>query len=77
MTINAVTNRPFGSLTRRRVLAAMTALAGAGISRSALAQAWPQKPVRLLVGFAAGGNIDNVARLTATRLSDVLGHQFR
>ena len=76
MTTNAVTPRSCRALTRRRVLAAMSALAGAGISRTALAQAWPQKPVRLLVGFAAGGNIDNVARLTATRLSDVLGHQF-
>jgi tripartite-type tricarboxylate transporter receptor subunit TctC len=40
------------------------------------AQPWPQKPVKLLVGFAAGGNIDNVARLTATRLSEVFGQQF-
>jgi tripartite-type tricarboxylate transporter receptor subunit TctC len=42
----------------------------------AQAQSWPQKPVRLLVGFAAGGNIDNVARLTAQRLSEAFGQQF-
>jgi tripartite-type tricarboxylate transporter receptor subunit TctC len=37
---------------------------------------WPQKPVRVLVPFAAGGNIDVVARLTCQRLSDLLGQQF-
>ena len=71
-----MTNSFSGSLTRRRLLASIAALTGLGLSRKASAQAWPQKPVRLLVGFAAGGNIDNVARLTATRLSDVLGQQF-
>jgi tripartite-type tricarboxylate transporter receptor subunit TctC len=39
-------------------------------------QNWPQKPVKLVVGFGAGGNIDNVARLTAQRLSEVFGQQF-
>ena len=41
-----------------------------------MAQDWPQKPVRVLVGFAAGGNIDNLARLTCARLSEVFGQQF-
>src|SRR5437016_8461934 len=58
---------------RRFTLAALLLLGTIG---TALAQAWPQKPVKLLVGFAAGGNIDNVARLTAARLSEVLGQQF-
>lgn len=40
------------------------------------AQAYPQKPVRVLVGSAAGGPIDLVARLTATRLAGVLNQQF-
>jgi tripartite-type tricarboxylate transporter receptor subunit TctC len=39
-------------------------------------QSWPQKPVRLLVGFAAGGTIDNMARLTAQRLSEAFGQPF-
>jgi tripartite-type tricarboxylate transporter receptor subunit TctC len=52
------------------------ALAGLSTIASAQAQPWPQKPVRLLVGFGAGGNIDNVARLTASRLSEVFGQQF-
>ncbi len=42
----------------------------------ARAQAWPQKPVRVFVGFAAGGNSDLVARLIAQRLSDRLGQPF-
>ena len=47
-------------------LLSFAALAGLPAMAGAQAQSWPQKPVRLLVGFAAGGNIDNVARLTAS-----------
>ena len=42
----------------------------------AQAQAWPERPVRVLVGFAAGGNIDVLARLTTQRLSEAFGQQF-
>jgi tripartite-type tricarboxylate transporter receptor subunit TctC len=42
----------------------------------AQAQDWPQRPVKLLVPFAAGGNIDIMGRLAAQRLSDALGQQF-
>jgi tripartite-type tricarboxylate transporter receptor subunit TctC len=40
------------------------------------AQTWPQRPVKLLVPFAAGGNIDLMGRLAAARLSEALGQQF-
>jgi tripartite-type tricarboxylate transporter receptor subunit TctC len=43
---------------------------------SAQAQSWPQKPVRVMVGFAPGGNIDNLARATCARLGEVFGQQF-
>ncbi|MCC6776570.1 MAG: tripartite tricarboxylate transporter substrate binding protein [Hyphomicrobiales bacterium] len=40
------------------------------------AQGWPQRPVKVLVPFAAGGNIDVMGRLAAGRLSETLGQQF-
>lgn len=43
---------------------------------SATAQQWPQRPVRIVVPYAAGGNTDTIARLTAQRLSETLGQQF-
>jgi tripartite-type tricarboxylate transporter receptor subunit TctC len=65
-------NLPRRSLLR---LAAGTAVAPA-LARIALAQAYPSRPVRLIVGFAAGGPVDIVARLMAQWLSDRLGQQF-
>jgi tripartite-type tricarboxylate transporter receptor subunit TctC len=40
----------------------------------ALAQQWPQRPVRIVVPFAAGGVTDNIARITAEWLTPRLGH---
>ena len=68
--------RPFAPISRRACLMSLAGLAGWSTIASAQTQNWPQKPVRLLVGFGAGGNIDNVARLTASRLSEVFGQQF-
>jgi tripartite-type tricarboxylate transporter receptor subunit TctC len=61
-------------VTRRSLLASFAALAT--MPAAAQAPNWPTKPVKLLVGFGAGGNIDNVARLTAARLSETFGQQF-
>jgi tripartite-type tricarboxylate transporter receptor subunit TctC len=46
------------------------------VSRSARAQAYPAKPVRLIVGFTAGGAPDILARLLAQWLSDQMGQPF-
>ena len=63
-------------VSRRELLASGAALATNLAAPGAFAQDWPQKSVRVLVGFAAGGNIDNLARVTCQRLSEVFKHQF-
>jgi len=42
---------------------------------TAQAQNYPEKPIRLVVGFAAGGGTDTTARIMAPRMSEVLGQQ--
>ena len=46
------------------------------VSRLASAQAYPARPVRIIVGFPAGFAADTVARLIAQSLSESLGQQF-
>jgi tripartite-type tricarboxylate transporter receptor subunit TctC len=43
---------------------------------SAAAQAWPNRPMKLIVSYTAGGVTDQVARLMAQKLSDALGQSF-
>ncbi len=38
-------------------------------------QSWPSRPLRLIVGYSAGGAVDAMARLLANRLSEALGQQ--
>ena len=60
---------------RRRGLAAGAGLAlGAlGLARPARAQAWPARPIRILVGFAPGGTADTYARAIGEHWSTRLG----
>lgn len=57
-----------------RVFGAIVALL-LGVA-TAFAQNYPSKPVRMVVGFAAGGPTDVIARIVAQKLSETLGHQF-
>jgi tripartite-type tricarboxylate transporter receptor subunit TctC len=69
-----MTGRAFHSpFAIRHSLIAVALVAATG---AALAQAWPQRPVKVLVPFAAGGNIDVMGRLAASRLSEAFGQQF-
>jgi tripartite-type tricarboxylate transporter receptor subunit TctC len=60
-------------LPRRRFLQLAGAAALLSLSRSARAQAYPTRPVRLVVPFTPGGTTDIVARLLGQSLSERLG----
>jgi tripartite-type tricarboxylate transporter receptor subunit TctC len=69
-------------LPRRRFLqlatrtAALAALSDVAISDTAVAQSYPSRPVRIVVGYPAGGVSDILARLVGQGLSERLGQPF-
>jgi tripartite-type tricarboxylate transporter receptor subunit TctC len=64
-------------LPRRQFLhLAAGAAALSAVSRIARAQTYPSRPVRIIIGFAAGGVVEIVARLIGQSLSERLGQPF-
>jgi|RhiMetdeSRZDD1v2_1073273.scaffolds.fasta_scaffold106865_2 tripartite-type tricarboxylate transporter receptor subunit TctC len=80
MELTLVLALPKTSLPWRKPLRSMIRLAFAWAALvcagPALAQSYPDKPVRIIVGFAAGGPTDVIARIVADKLSASLGRQF-
>jgi tripartite-type tricarboxylate transporter receptor subunit TctC len=66
---------PYSPSGRRIALKAVAALCALAAAGAAVAQqaAWPAKPVRLVVGFPAGGTTDVMARVIAAPLQKALG----
>lgn len=64
---------PTPTRTLRRTVLASLLLGLTGASSPVLAQAWPAKPIRLVIGFAPGGAADYVARTIADPLGKLLG----
>src|SRR5262245_11224706 len=61
---------------RRRLLQLAGAFGAAASSQAAAAETYPSRPVRILVGYAAGGGLDIAARTIGQWLSERLGQQF-
>ncbi len=59
--------------TRRQVAGLMLAALGLASSPAVMAQAYPSKPIRMVVPFPAGGTTDVVARMVAQRMSESMG----
>jgi tripartite-type tricarboxylate transporter receptor subunit TctC len=62
--------------SRRMLAAGFLAIAALTLAHTAQAQDWPQRPVRVVVPYAAGGNSDSMARVTGQRLSEAFGQTF-
>ena len=64
------------NLVRRRFMqGAVAAAAVPALSRMAMAQAYPARPIRFIVPLAPGGGLDFVARLIGEHLSRTIGQQ--
>jgi tripartite-type tricarboxylate transporter receptor subunit TctC len=64
------------AITRRRVMELTAAFAASSaVAHNVQAQAYPNRTIRLIAPFPAGGGTDSAARIIAARLSELLGQQ--
>jgi tripartite-type tricarboxylate transporter receptor subunit TctC len=61
-------------LVRTALVAATTSVL-AGVATPAMAQGFPNRPIRVLVGFSPGGPSDIIARIVGAKTSEILGQQ--
>lgn len=61
------------ALRRGLIQATTVALCGLAVIGQVQAQAWPAKPIKIVVGFAPGGTTDGMARVLAQSLTESLG----
>ncbi|HEV3395347.1 MAG TPA: tripartite tricarboxylate transporter substrate binding protein [Xanthobacteraceae bacterium] len=62
-----------GGFTRRNLLRIAGAAASAFAAPRVARAAFPQRPLRLMVGFAAGGTVDTIARILAQGMTPLIG----
>jgi len=63
-------------MKRRELLAAAGAAGLVGVAPAVRAQAYPTKPITMIVPFAAGGPTDALARVLCQKMSEILGQQI-
>ena len=76
MNAPLTTSQTARDITRRRAIGSLAAGAAALAVPGAHAQAFPNKPLRMIVGFAPGGAADVMARVIAKGLGTQLGQQI-
>ena len=63
-------------MQRRHFLGGLCSLPWMAVVGTARAQAYPERPIKILQGFAPGGNADNIARTVGTEMAKGLGQSM-
>ena len=66
----------FNALQALRAVTAACVCALAATAQPVRAQNYPERPIRMIVGFTPGGGTDQVARIVGTKVGENLGHQI-
>jgi tripartite-type tricarboxylate transporter receptor subunit TctC len=60
-----------------KIIVALASVASALTASAAFAQAYPSKPIKLIIPFAPGGTTDIVARIMAAKMTPLMGRTRR